>query len=148
MPLQETPKHSQVGLPQSPMVSLFLSPESWACIKFCLYPPRVCFPQSYGSSVIKSCWPSKSYSLGIPSPWLDPQAEEPDTGPRTFTTVQELLGYYCSPVCELPTWQVRICFFHNCVSPTILLWLLLCPWMWSIFFWQVPVSSCRQLFNS
>ena len=81
-------------------------PFSWvlACTKFCLYPPRVCFPQSYGSSVIKSCWPSKSDSLGIHSPWLDSQAEEPDVGPRTSTTVQELLWYYCSPVCELPTW--------------------------------------------
>ena len=30
----------------------------------------VCFPQSYGSLVIKSCWPSWSDSLGIPSPFV------------------------------------------------------------------------------
>ena len=30
---------------------------------------KILFPQSYGSSVIKSQWPSKSDSLGIPSPF-------------------------------------------------------------------------------
>ena len=33
----------------------------------------LCFPQSCGSSVIISCCPSKSDSLGIPSPLPDPQ---------------------------------------------------------------------------
>ena len=41
---------------------------------------------------------------GFPVPWPDPQAGEPDVGPRTFTTVGELLRYYCSPVCGWPTW--------------------------------------------
>ena len=27
--------------------------------------------------------------------------------------------------------------------PTVLLWLLLCPWMWGIFFWWDPTFSCR-----
>ena len=26
---------------------------------------------------------------------------------RTFTTVGELLWYYCSPYCGVPTWKVR-----------------------------------------
>ena len=30
--------------------------------------------------------------------------------------------------------------------PTILLGLLLCPWMWSIFFWWDPTFSYRWLF--
>ena len=44
-----------------------------------------------------------------PSPrgWLDPQAGKPGMGFRTFTTVGELLWYYCSPVCGSPTQQVK-----------------------------------------
>ena len=46
----------------------------------------------------------------------DPQAGKPDMGFRMFTTVGELLWYYCSPVCGSPTHQV---------GDLILLWL--CP---------------------
>ena len=63
------PQHPQVGLTQC---SVWVTPPFlWdlVCTRFCLCPPRIsCFPQSYGSSVIKSHWPSKSDSLGIPSP--------------------------------------------------------------------------------
>ena len=44
---------------------------------------------------------------GFPVPLLDPQAGKPAVGFRTFTTVGELLWYYCSPVCGSPTLQVR-----------------------------------------
>ena len=45
------------------------------CTWFCcaLQDWSLCFPQSCGSLVIKSCWPSRSDSLGIPSPF-GPQA--------------------------------------------------------------------------
>ena len=33
---------------------------------------------------------------------LDPQAEKPDMGFRTFTTVGERFCYYCSPICGSP----------------------------------------------
>ena len=62
----------------------------------------LCFPQSYGGPVTKFHWPSMSDSLGILSTFADPQAGEPDVGLRTFTTVRELLWYYCSPVCRSP----------------------------------------------
>ena len=42
-PSLETPGHSQASLGQCLVVSLFLSPASW-CTRFCLCPPRVCFP--------------------------------------------------------------------------------------------------------
>ena len=42
-PLLETPGHSQASLGQSLVGSLLLSPGSW-CTRFCLGPPRVCFP--------------------------------------------------------------------------------------------------------
>ena len=45
-------------------------------------------------------------SYQFPSLLSDPQGQKPDVGFRTFTIVQELLWYYCSPVCGSPTWQV------------------------------------------
>ena len=44
----------------------------------------LCFPQSSGSLAIKSHWPSKSDPLGIPCPFLNPQAEKPDGGLDTL----------------------------------------------------------------
>ena len=41
----------------------------------------------------------------FPVPLSDAHAEEPDLGFRTFTIMQELLQYNCSPVCGSPTWQ-------------------------------------------
>ena len=43
---------------------------------------------------------------GFPMPLLDPQAGKPDVGLRPLIMVGELLGYYCSPVFEWPTWRV------------------------------------------
>ena len=73
------------------------------CTWFCcaLQDWSLCFPQSCGSLVIKSRWPSRSDSLGIPSPF-GPQAGKPDVGFRTFTAAGALLWYYSSygsPVC-------------------------------------------------
>ena len=45
----------------------------------------------------KSHWPSNSDHWGFPVPLPDPQAGKPDVGPRTFTTVEELLWYYGCP---------------------------------------------------
>ena len=65
------------------------------------------FPQSCGSSVSKSCWPSKSDSLGFLVSLLDPQGiGKSVVEPRTFATVWELLWYNGSPVCVLPTQQL------------------------------------------
>ena len=47
-----------------------------------------------------------------------------------------------------PPSSYRIWFYCDCSPPTISLFLLLCLWMWGIFFWWVPVSSCRWLFSS
>ena len=63
--LQETPKHSGNYGSVSCGVT---APFPWVLVftKFCLCPPRICFPKSYKRSVIKSCW-SKSNSLKISS---------------------------------------------------------------------------------
>ena len=41
-----------------------------------------------------------------------------------------------------------IWFYRVWAPPIISLWLPLCLWMWGIFFWWVPVSSCQWVFNS
>ena len=55
-------------------------------------------------------------STSFPVPLLDPQEGKPDVGFRTFTTVGELIGYFCSPVCGAPTWEVwnliLSCYYH------------------------------------
>ena len=103
---------------QFPVESLLLSSE-FLCMQSFVYALQdwgLCFPQSYGSLLIKSHWPSRSNSLGIPSPFVGSQAGKPDIGFRTFITVGELLWYYCYPVCRSPTWWVWD-----------LILLLLCP---------------------
>ena len=37
---------------------------------------------------------------------MDSQVGKSKVGPRTFTTAQEFLWYFCSPVCGSPTWWV------------------------------------------
>ena len=93
---------------QSPMGSLLLSSGSCCMQNFvcALQDWSLCFPQSSGSPIIKSHWPLRPDSPGIPSPFVGLQAGKPDMGLRTFTTVGELLRYYCSPVCGSPTWLV------------------------------------------
>ena len=54
-------------------------------------PSKSLYSQSCGSSAIKSHWPSKSNSLGVLSPFADPQAGKSAMGPRNVTTVGELL---------------------------------------------------------
>ena len=62
---------TQVGLAQSPVGSLLLSPASCHTqyFVFALQMWSLCFSQSSESPKIKSHWPSKSKSLGILSPF-------------------------------------------------------------------------------
>ena len=56
-------------------------------------------------------------------------------------------GSWCTQgfVCALWTSLVGLGFGSKCdfTPPTILLGLLLCPWMWGIFFWCNPTFSCQ-----
>ena len=99
----ETPRHSPPSLAQSLMGTLFLSPGSW-CTQGFVCALQSPFPQSCGSSVIKSHWPPKSNSLGggrgwFLSPLLDSHVGKPVVSPRTFLTVLEFFWYNCSVVC-------------------------------------------------
>ena len=69
---QETLQHSQVDLVQSSVGSLLLSSGSWYTQGFvcALQDWSLCYPQSRGRPIIKSHWPSRSDSLGIPRPFV------------------------------------------------------------------------------
>ena len=99
-PPQETLQPQQIVLVWSPVESLLLSSKSCCMQGFicALQDWILCFPQSCGSHVIKSHWPSRSNSLGSPSPFVGSPGWKLDMGFRTFTTVGELLWCYCSPV--------------------------------------------------
>ena len=79
-----------------------------AC-KICLCPPRL---KSLFLSVLWKAYnqnpagPQGQIPLGVSVPLLDPPARKPDVGFRTVTLVQQLLWYYCSPVCGSPTQRV------------------------------------------
>jgi len=66
------PPHQQVDLVQSSVGSLLLSSGSWYTQGFvcALQDWSLGFPQSCGSPIIKSHWPSRSDSLGIPRPFV------------------------------------------------------------------------------
>ena len=83
--------HSLVG-------SLILSPGSW-CTQGFVVSSKSLFLQSWGSSITKSHWSSKSDSLGV-LPLLDLQVWKSVVGPRISATVHELLLYNCALVCE------------------------------------------------
>ena len=68
MSLPDTPGYSQATLVQSVVGSLLLSPGPGAD-KVLFVPSKSLFPQSCGSSIIKSYWPPKSNSLGFLSPF-------------------------------------------------------------------------------
>ena len=98
--------------------------------RLCVCPPRVEFLSS--PVLWKYCsqthWPSKQVLWRLLLPLPDPQAGQPDVGPRTFTPMGNLLWYSCFPVfgsCN----GYGIWFYCNCTTPTISLWLLDCLWM-------------------
>ena len=143
-PLQKTLKHSQVGLAQSSVGSLFLSPQSW-CVQSFVYVCQewhLCFPQSCGEScnqiplAFKVRFPGHSQTLGCIS-----RLESLIWGQEPSQQFKDIFDITVLQVVGLPPRGYRILFYSDCAPPTVSLWLLLCPWMWGIFFCWVPVSS-------
>ena len=67
---------------------------------------------------------------------------------RTFTPVGGLLWYKGSPVCESPIQRLWDLILLYCAPPTVSLRLLLCLWMWGIFFGDfqcLPVDDCSAV---
>ena len=73
--------------------------------KFCLCPPRLEFllPPVFWKSYNQIPLALSAIFPKLQVPPLDPQAGKPDVQLRMFTTMQELLWYYYSPVCGSPT---------------------------------------------
>ena len=118
-----------------------LSLEVCKVFVFALQGWSLCFPQSCGSLLIKSHWPSETNSLGFLIPLPDPQAGNPDVGFRTSQQRENLFGI----ILDHPPSGYGIWFYCDFSPPTVSL-RLLC--LWGIFFWWVPASSCWWLFSS
>ena len=71
----------------------------------------------------------------------DPRAGKPDIVHRTFTNNgrTSLVLLFSS---LWVTHRYGIWFNRDCTPPTVLLKLLLCFWMWIIFYWWFPASFC------
>ena len=127
------------------------------CSSLCLSVCKILFvPSKIGVSVslspLEGLKPNSAGPHGqIPwrssIPLSDPQAGKPEVGFRTFTIMWELLWYYCSPVCGSPTWGVWDLSL-SWLYPSYHLTVAFSLWMWGVYFWLVPGSSCQQLFNS
>ena len=120
------------------------APFLWVLVhaKFCcaLQGWSLCFPQSCGSPVIKSHWPSRSVPL------LDPP------GCEAWHGIQNLHNSGRSSLALLfsSLWVIHpagIGFDFIMIS-IIWLWLPVCLWTCNIFFCWVPAFSCIWLFNS
>ena len=90
-PLPETPRHSQASLSVSYGAA---APFSWVLVstRLCLCPPKSLFPQSCGTSVVKSHWPSKSDSLGMLSPFAGSPGWGICCGPFFGIIVLQIVG--------------------------------------------------------
>ena len=114
----------------------------WGCCSFplSLAAHKVSFvPSKTGVSVfsspveilvIKSRWPSKSDSLGIPSPFVGFPGLE--TWPSQAW--ENFCGIIIFQFVGHPPSRYGIWFYRDCASPVIFLWLLICFWTWDIFF--------------
>ena len=63
----------------------------------------LCFPSPVEVMLLNPTDLQSQIPWGFPVPLADPQAGKPDMGLKPFTIVGELLWYYCSPICGLPT---------------------------------------------
>ena len=106
-------KYSQVDPAQCSAAqgSLLLSPGFWHTQG--LFVPSksgVCFPQYYGSPVIKSHWPLNSDSLGIPSPY----ASSPGwCRPKNLHNSRRTSSYYHHQPSRYEIWV-----YCDCAPPT------------------------------
>ena len=144
MPLLGTPGHPQASPGQSPVESLFLSPGCW-CTTFCSALQET-ISQSYvssGSSVVGSMATSSKRTYAIPTPRAPVLAHTTDDLYRHTRHSNTVLSQCLwGPWVLVPTrfvWALwaslaRMGFDSKCefAPPTILLGLLLCPWVWCI----------------
>ena len=123
-------------LVQSPMGSLLLSSGSWCAQNFVctLQDCSLCLPQSSGSPIIKSCWPSRSDSQGIPSLFVGSPGWEAWHGVQNLhnkgrTSLVLLLSSLWI------THLAGIGFDLSWLCPSYHFTAASCLWAWGMFFW-------------
>ena len=120
----------------------------FVCTKVSLCPPRRVSGSPSPVDIMKSCWSSRSDSLGITSPFVGFPGWEAWCGVQNLHTVGKFFGVIVLQFVGHPPSWYGIWFYCDCAPPTILVQLLLCLWTWGIFFWWFPVSPCQSEFNS
>ena len=92
----------------------------------------LCFPQSCRSPAIKALkvWFSRNSSSCCQTPSLGSLT----WGLETSLQWVDFCGISVLQFVGHPPSSYGIWFYCDCTPPTISLWLLLCLWMWSIFF--------------
>ena len=87
----------------------------FVCTKVSLCPPRRVSGSPSPVDIMKSCWSSRSDSLGITSPFVGFPGWETWCRVQNFHTVGKLLWYYHSPICGSPTqlvWDLILLWLH------------------------------------
>ena len=111
----------------------------------CVCPPRV--ESLFPPVLSKSC---NQIPLGL-KVWLSRNSSSCCWTPRlgSLTWGSEPSLHFCGisvlQSVNHPPSSYGISFYCDCAPPTISLWLLLCLWMWGIFFGEfqcLPVSDC------
>lgn len=102
------------------------APFPWilVCTRLCAFLEwSPCFPHFCEGPVIKSCWPSKSDSLGFSSPFADPLPGNPDMGLRAFMKIipTSLVLLFSTLLRAAHLASMEFDFYQGCTSPAVLL---------------------------
>ena len=165
MPLQEIPGHARASLGQSLMGSLLLSPGSWCTQVF------VGALQEFVSSVLCKFWwlyggvsgnllkeglcHCQVYCTQRPYPLQQSTADLYFYRRHSNRVLAQSLWGLWVLVCTRFVWGLQVSLVvtgfdskWDFFPPTILLGLLFCPWMWSIFLWWDPTFFCQWLLHT
>ena len=147
-PPLETHGHLPASLGPSRVGSLLLSPGSW-CTRFCLCPSRVCFPVLCkfwllyggvnGDLLQEGLCRTQVCCTQSPCPAAVPCWPTPSQETLKHSSGSVSVGCLGPGVHEV-VWALQVSLAgmrfdskSDFTPPTILLGLLLCPWMWVIF---------------
>ena len=115
---------------------------------FCVHPPRV--RSLFPSVLSKSCnqFPlgfKVCFSMNSSSRCRTPRLGSLMWGSEPSLQWADLCGISVRESVSHPPTSYGIWFYSDCAPPTVSLWLLLCLWMWGIFFGEfqcLPVHDC------
>ena len=116
--------------------------------QFCVHPPRLgsLFPPVLSKSCSQfplgfKVWFSRNSSSRCRTPRLGSLT----SGSEPSLQWVDFCGISVCPSVSHPPTSYGIWFYSDCAPPTVSLWLLLCLWMWGIFFGEfqcLPIDDC------